>query len=53
MMSAINPLDHVARRLSLLFASCRVWPDGKEIPCGSVIDHLGEVGPDNKPVTNL
>jgi hypothetical protein len=43
MMSAINPLDHAARRLSLLFASCRVWPDGTVVETKVQIARIGGV----------
>ena len=39
----LNPLDFAARRLSILFSSCRVWPDGTVIETKEQIVRIGGV----------
>ena len=39
----LNPLDFASRRLSLLFSSCRVWPDGTVIETKQQIARIGSV----------
>jgi len=41
--SNANPLDCAARSLSLLFACCRVWPDGTVVETKEQIARIGGV----------
>jgi len=42
-MSVVNPMDRAAQRLCLLFASCRVWPDGTVVETKQQIARIGGV----------
>lgn len=39
----LSPLDFAARHLSLLFSSCRVWPDGTVIETKEQLARIGSV----------